>query len=91
MSSLLLIPCTCLPAAAERHVHGIRSSDRRSTTVIIGILLSLRHEPLFLYVCLTNVQALACFKALHRARKQVFDGDVAALNGVLTAVFTSSG
>jgi len=27
------------------------------------------------------MQVLVCFKALHRARKQVFDGDIAALNG----------
>jgi len=26
-------------------------------------------------------QVLSCFKTLHRARKQVFDGDVAALSG----------
>jgi len=30
---------------------------------------------------------LSSFKTLHTARKQVFDGDVEALNGTLTSVF----
>ena len=55
---------------------------------IISLLWNIH---LFQYVCDTSycvcVQVLSSFKTLHKARKQVFDGDVEALSGMLTSVF----